>query len=75
MKNTEQTALSKNIQRLCNERKMTHCELAEKAGCTSVSISRYCTGARIPKASTLQAIAKALNVRMDELMDEPDTEG
>ena len=62
-------AFALNIKKLCEERKMTHRELAQKSGITSVSVSRYCSGARVPSATTLYAMAKALDCRMDELME------
>lgn len=62
-------ALTQNIKRLCEQNGMTQKELAERAGITSVSVSRYCSGTRTPSANTLYAMAKALGCRMDELME------
>lgn len=67
-------ALAHNIKSLCDDRGMTFRELAEKAGITSVSISRYRSGVRMPSATTLKAMADALNCHMDELMADVDVE-
>jgi len=76
MTDIEQGALvlAKNIRRLCEEKGMTHRALAEKAGITKVSISRYCSGKRVPSAPTLYAMAKALDCRMDDLMEGVDVD-
>lgn len=47
---------------------MSQRELAEKAGITEVSISRYISGARVPKATVILAIAKVLHVTCDYLL-------
>ncbi len=62
-------AFSENIKRLCGEKKMTQKELAEKTGIASVSVSRYCIGARIPNATTLYSMARALECTMEDLME------
>lgn len=52
-----------NVQRLREEmdrRGMTQRDLAEKAGVTEVSISRYVHGERMPRYAILKSIARAL---------------
>ena len=43
-------------------------ELAQKVGVSEVAMSRYINGIRIPKATILDSIAKALHTSMEELM-------
>lgn len=47
---------------------MSQKELARKAGTTEVTISRYIKGTRIPKATMLQKISKALGTTPDHLL-------
>lgn len=47
---------------------MTGRELSEKTGITEVSIGRYLTGQRIPKATEIIKIANALNCTCDYLL-------
>lgn len=47
---------------------MTGRELSEKTGITEVSISRYLTGQRVPKATEIIKIANALNCTCDYLL-------
>lgn len=49
---------------------MTQRELAEKAGTTEVSVSRYLRGQRTPRLLTLAAIAQVLGVSIDDLLTE-----
>jgi transcriptional regulator with XRE-family HTH domain len=42
--------------------------LAEQIGCTEASMTRYIDGTRIPKATTLGSIAKALQVDANFLL-------
>lgn len=48
-------------------RGMTQRELAEKLGITEVSVSRYMSGDRTPKATILAEIAEILHVSIDYL--------
>lgn len=61
-------ALGDRIKILLDRRGMSQRELADRIGCTEVSVSRYITGARMPKAPTLARIAKVLNVSADMLL-------
>lgn len=49
-------------------RGMTQKELADKTRLTEVSISRYINNQRIPKATHIKTICKALNVSADWLL-------
>lgn len=61
------------IKTLLKRQGMTQRELAEKAGTTEVSISRYLKGQRIPRLLTLEAIAQALGANIDDLLTERQT--
>lgn len=50
------------------EKGMTQRELAEKTGMPEGTISRYCSGKRVPNAMQILTIAKALNVKTDYLI-------
>ncbi|NCC42476.1 MAG: XRE family transcriptional regulator [Clostridia bacterium] len=47
---------------------MSQRELADTIGTTEVSISRYVSGERVPKAPLIAKMAKALNCTCDELL-------
>lgn len=47
---------------------ITQKELAKKIGCTEVTISRYITGERVPKATIVVKIANVLGVSVDYLI-------
>ena len=47
---------------------ITQKELAKKVGCTEVTLSRYITGERVPKATIVVKIANALGVSVDYLI-------
>ena len=53
---------------MLKRRGMTQRELADKIDKTEVSVSRYVSGQRVPKATVLLKIAQALNVRADYLI-------
>ena len=63
--------LGSKIQSMLNEKNITRKEFSAMTGLTEAAISRYCTGAREPKAVTLAAIANALGVSVDELLGTP----
>lgn len=46
-------------------------QLALRVGVSSASINRYITGEREPKLIVLNQIAKALNTKVSELVDDP----
>lgn len=58
------------IKTLLKRQEMTQRELAEKAGTTEVSVSRYLRGQRTPRLITLAAIAQVLGVSIDDLLTE-----
>ncbi len=53
---------------LLEKRGMTRRELANQIGVTEVSISRYITGARMPKANIVVYMADALNTTTDYIL-------
>lgn len=61
--------LGDNISDLLNEMGMSQRELANIVGVNEVSMSRYVTGNRTPKAPILARIALALHTTSEELMD------
>ena len=63
-----------NISEFLNKKGMTQRELADAIGTTEVSISRYVTGERIPKATTCIHMAKVLGCSAEELYKIKSTE-
>lgn len=60
--------VGRKIAELLVMRGMSQKQLAEASGLTEAAISRYIAGTRKPKSISLSAIAKALDVTMDELL-------
>ena len=58
-----------NISEFLNKKGMTQRELADAIDTTEVSISRYITGDRIPKATTCIQMAKELGCSVEELYE------
>ena len=66
-----------NISRLKEEmirNNVNQTQLADKAGVTIVSMSRYVNGSRTPRAITLQKMALALGVTPEYLLGQNDTD-
>lgn len=61
------------IKTLLKRQGMTQRELAEKAGTTEVSISRYMKRQRTPRLSALEGIAQVLGTNIDDLLTEKQT--
>ena len=61
---------TEKLKTLLKRQEMTQRELAEKAGTTEVSVSRYLSGQRTPRLLTLAAIAQVLGVSIDDLLTE-----
>ena len=61
---------TEKLKTLLKRQEMTQWELAEKAGTTEVSVSRYLRGQRTPRLLTLAAIAQVLGVSIDDLLTE-----
>ena len=56
------TLIGWNLAALLKERGMSQKELAEAAGPTPVSVSRYVNGERLPWPATIAAMSRALGV-------------
>lgn len=57
---------------LLGERSMSQRELAEAAGLTPASVSRYVNGEREPRALTIAALADALGVKPSDIIGTTD---
>ena len=57
---------------LLGERGMSPRELAEAAGLTLASVSRYVNGEREPRALTIVTLADALGVKPSDIIGTPD---
>ena len=62
--------ISKNIKKYCELRKMSYSELARrsKLHLTTIQVLLYKKDRKDPHISTVHAIAKALKVRIEELL-------
>ena len=60
--------VGKKIDLYIREKGMSRRELAQKSGISEAAISRYINGTRQPKAVSLNAIAKALDVPISEFL-------
>ena len=67
MKNRNDS-LGTRISDLLEQQGISQRELAEKVGVTEVSMSRYISGARIPKGPIVSNIAKVLHTTADYLL-------
>jgi len=67
--------ISKYIRERIKERKrqlgLNQTELAKKADITQAALSQIDNGVRTPSLLVLKKLAKALNVNIEELIDEP----
>jgi transcriptional regulator with XRE-family HTH domain len=61
-----------NIDKYLKEAGMTQRELAERIGTTEVSVSRYISGSRVPKAPVCIQIAEVLNCKVEDLYSTED---
>lgn len=68
-------ALGNNIALWLEKRGKTQRELADEVGATTVSISRYISGSRVPSGPLLYKIARALRCSVEELMQVVNTQG
>lgn len=62
--------LKRNLIRLMNENGVNQAELAKKTKLTEASISRYVNGSRFPSSKSILKLSKALNCRVDDLVNE-----
>lgn len=63
--------LVSNVDRLCHERGWKRKNLAKKMGVKAESLSRSLNG--LPRIDTIEKIAKALDVSIKSLFDDPDS--
>ena len=68
MTESNTNVLGENIKKKMDEKNITVFELADKIGITTVELSRYINGKRVPKAPLIFHIAKELDCTADELM-------
>lgn len=62
-------SISKNLKALRKQKGITQQGLADKAGISKMSLSRYEKGDRIPTIKILEKLALALDVDVDEIYD------
>lgn len=60
--------MGERIRKRLDEIGMSQRELADKLGITEVSLSRYITGNRVPKATVVIGMAKVLDVSVEWLL-------
>ena len=65
---TDEAAIAANVARLRLDRRLTQEELATKAGLSRVSLGKVERGTVVPRARTLDALAKALAVPVGDLV-------
>ena len=65
---TDGTTIAANLARLRLDRSLTQEDLALKSGLSRLALGRIERGDAIPRASTVRALAKALNVPVGELI-------
>lgn len=61
--------IGSQIAKIRKEREMTQAELAERIDVTVETISRLERGVSMPSVKTLEAVSKALSVRLKDLFD------
>ena len=66
----ETTALANRLSEMLKKRGMTQKEFAERLGVTEVSVSRYITGKRIPRATIIMKMEKIFGVSVGYLMSQ-----
>lgn len=69
MERQKKTDFSRKILQLMGDKDLTQAELARRAGIGRDNITGYIRGRCLPRASHLKAIAEALNVQPDTLLE------
>lgn len=67
------TTFSQNLLNALEKSAISQKDLAQKTNITPATISRYINGQRNPSAYNVKKIAEVLNIGVDELLDEHDT--
>ena len=62
--------MSGSLKRIRLEQNLSQLELARRSGVHRTQINRYESGVNTPSAKNLQKLAAALNVTMDQLLEE-----
>ena len=62
------TSIAANVARLRLDRRLTQATLAERAGLSRVAVGKIERGAVVPRAATLEGLARALDVPLRELI-------
>lgn len=60
-------SVGEQIKKCRNENKLSQKELGEKLGVSQAMIAQYESGKRLPKLETIQKIAEALGVPLNDL--------
>ena len=60
-----------NMRNIRKQKSMTLQQLADILGCSQQNISQYESGKRTPKLKNIQKIADALNVNVNDLLENP----
>ena len=60
-----------NMRNIRKQKSMTLQQLADILGCSQQNISQYESGKRTPKLKTIQKIADALDVNVNDLLENP----
>ena len=68
-------SIANNIRVFRNKRGITQAELSKEAELSRNTIVNFETGRRDPRIKDLRKIAKALNVSIEELISENETDG
>lgn len=66
--------VARNIRKLLKEKDMTQSELALRSGVNRPHLSSICAGRRMPRLTTLGAIARALGTNVKEIIEEKNNE-
>lgn len=66
------TNLSRNLRRITKAKGLTQIDIADKLHLKPTTVNTWFRGANAPRFNTLEKLAKALDVSIDELTADPD---